>query len=556
MRKQTKLVAVLSAAALLAIGASMTSFAATRGWVQEGEDWVYLDNSGERVYNQWKRSGNNYYYLNEEGIMATDTLIHDETVEAWYYVDENGVKLMNQWKQLPNDEGEQVGDITPDVLYYRFDGTGKAIRSKDDDLKISTVDGKIYGFDVEGRMASGWQTVQTATEERIYNFGTELEGWARTGWQYMEPDEKLGREDYDSLEWFWFDPANGRAARDTTKYINGRYYSFDENGVMLHDWYNITTLPAAASNGKAYASSNGTLSSGWVLTTDMDDDDGDDYWYYLVTLRDGSNVKRSVPYNYFPTDAPAELGEEGVRAKVIKNKTYIFNTNGKMLTGFVAIDEGSLSEELKALAVNGNGESQVVSGATNELAEFCGADKPFGNTDNTAYAIKGRTLEEGLYYFNEAGGSVEGQMLTGRTAVTTDGDTYYYYFNKAGNTNTAGDFGMALTSTVKDGYLYGRNGRCLAAEDGNSFAVYEVSNIGKYNDGTGLYEIKLPGKTGGTEKVIDSTIPDEAKKADVDAAYIVVSKTGRIKQSGTATIDGIKYTIKNYKVVNTNAIDN
>ena len=147
-------------------------------------------------------------------------------------------------------------------------------------------------------------------------------------------------------------------------------------------------------------------------------------------------------------------------------------------------------------------------------------------------------------------------MLTGRTAVTTDGDTYYYYFNKAGNTNTAGDFGMALTSTVKDGYLYGKNGRCLAAEDGNSFAVYEVSNIGKYNDGTGLYEIKLPGKTGGTEKVIDSTIPDEAKKADVDAAYIVVSKTGRIKQSGTATIDGIKYTIKNYKVVNTNAIDN
>ena len=34
MRKQTKLVAVLSAAALLAIGASMTSFAAT-GWQEE-----------------------------------------------------------------------------------------------------------------------------------------------------------------------------------------------------------------------------------------------------------------------------------------------------------------------------------------------------------------------------------------------------------------------------------------------------------------------------------------------------------------------------------------
>ena len=41
MRKQTKLVAVLSTAALLAIGASMTSFAA-QGWAEEDGTWVYL----------------------------------------------------------------------------------------------------------------------------------------------------------------------------------------------------------------------------------------------------------------------------------------------------------------------------------------------------------------------------------------------------------------------------------------------------------------------------------------------------------------------------------
>ena len=39
MRKQTKLVAVLSTAALLAIGASMTSFAAV-GWAEEDGTWV------------------------------------------------------------------------------------------------------------------------------------------------------------------------------------------------------------------------------------------------------------------------------------------------------------------------------------------------------------------------------------------------------------------------------------------------------------------------------------------------------------------------------------
>ena len=47
MKKQTKLVAVLSTASLLAIGASMTSFAAT-GWAEEDGTWVYYERDGER----------------------------------------------------------------------------------------------------------------------------------------------------------------------------------------------------------------------------------------------------------------------------------------------------------------------------------------------------------------------------------------------------------------------------------------------------------------------------------------------------------------------------
>ena len=52
MRKQTKLVAVLSTAALLAIGASMTSFAAT-GWAEEDGTWVYYNRDGERLTNRY-----------------------------------------------------------------------------------------------------------------------------------------------------------------------------------------------------------------------------------------------------------------------------------------------------------------------------------------------------------------------------------------------------------------------------------------------------------------------------------------------------------------------
>lgn len=574
MRKQTKLVAVLSAAALLAIGASMTSFAATRGWVQEGEDWVYLDNDGERVFNQWKRSGDFYYYLGEDGVMVTDQLIHDDTLDAYYYVNENGVRIMNDWKSIPNDEGVQVGENTPEVLYYHFGSAGKADRSTGDALKVKTIDGKHYAFDTDGRMASGWQWVEVNGESELYYFGTELEGWAYTGWQQLEPGENLREDDYDDLEWYWFE-SNGRAARDKSKNINGKYYAFDANGVMLDDWYTVSTEPMAASNGIAFASSNGTLANGWVYTNPQGEDDADDVWFYLVTIRDGSKIKRSVPYNYFPSDYerwgqdswfgdegyddPEFLGEKGVRAKVIKNKTYIFDTDGQMLTGFVAINnDGDLSADLINMVDTKEGHDTVQHYGKNLDDKFT-ADI-YGALDTTN-GIKGRALVDGLYYFNEAGGSVNGQLMTGRTAVTKDGETFYYYFNKTGNQNTAADYGVALHSTVKDGYLYGRDGRCLVNDDGNSYSVYKVSDIAETHfvnsdDRTGATEtgIKLSGKSGDTS-IIDESVTEEATKNGVDTAYVVVSRSGRIKQSGTATIDGIRYTIKDYKVINTKAVD-
>ncbi len=568
MRKQTKLVAVLSAAALLAIGASMTSFAATRGWVQEGEDWVYLDSNGDRVYNEWKRSGDYYYYLGEDGIMAKDQLIHDTTIDAYYYVDENGTRVMNAWKALPNDEGVQVGDNTPEILYYYFGSAGKANRATDDDLAIKSVNGKNYAFDTEGRMASGWQWIHVKdkkNDDALYYFGTDEEGWARTGWQQLEPGENMREDEYDDLEWYYFE-SNGRAVRDGSKYINGKYYAFDSFGVMRDDWYDISTAPTAASAGIAFASGNGTLANGWAFTNPKGESDADDYWFYLVTLRDGRNVKRSVPFNYYGTGAAAEAGVKAVRAKVIKNKTYIFDTDGQMMTGFVVIDgvDGvTASEEIKRLADDKAGSDSKVQifGGGSASGDFTSDVYGAEPTDIT-HGINARKLETGLYYFNETAGSQNGQLMTGRTAVTKDGETFYYYFNKTGNQNTAVNYGKALTSTVKDGYLYGKDGRCLTADDGNSYALYKVTDIWEdhYETATDLDNddhtavqrkgIKIAGKTGAAS-IIDGVKPTD----DVDDAYVVVSQSGRIKQSGTATIDGIRYTIKDYKVTNTKAID-
>ena len=48
MRKQTKIAAVVSAAALLALGASITSFAAAKGtWMMVDGEWYCYDKNGD-----------------------------------------------------------------------------------------------------------------------------------------------------------------------------------------------------------------------------------------------------------------------------------------------------------------------------------------------------------------------------------------------------------------------------------------------------------------------------------------------------------------------------
>ena len=115
MKKQTKLVAVLSTAALLAIGASMTSFAAT-GWAEEDGTWVYYDRNGDKVTDKWAKSGNNWYYLDSNGEMAVDTLIEDG--DNYYYVDVNGVMAANQWVAIDNEDAGQ--DDEPEHYWYYF----------------------------------------------------------------------------------------------------------------------------------------------------------------------------------------------------------------------------------------------------------------------------------------------------------------------------------------------------------------------------------------------------------------------------------------------------
>ena len=134
MRKQTKVVAVASAAALLAIGASMTSFAAT-GWV---------DKSGEMQNDDTGWTGDDvvyYFGVWDDGAMKT------------------------RWQKITvyDDEGEKSDDYD---YWFNFKSNGEK-RVNADKKKLN---GKYYNFDSRGVMVYEWYQTSTASNATASNW--------------------------------------------------------------------------------------------------------------------------------------------------------------------------------------------------------------------------------------------------------------------------------------------------------------------------------------------------------------------------------------------------
>ena len=422
MRKQTKLVAVLSAAALLAMGASMTSFAA--GWQKDDAGvWHYYDSDDNQVTDEWKKDGGKWFYLNEDGDMETDAWVDDE-----YYVGGDGAMLVNQWIKTTTDADQADPDDDGEHWYY-FNNKGKKVT--DDKKKIN---GKTYYFNSDGEMRYGWYA---ANANDWYYLGGEDEGW-RTDAQWLwldEPNED--DEDNDSMPshtdscslcdsegWYYFQN-DGKLYKDNTKKkkINGKYYYFNEHGQMLYEWINTkesTATPGfvlddqndganktATASDMIYANEveDGSRAAGWYEIDGAADlnSENDTDWYFF---KKGAAKKASKTVD----DAQETTGGKTVYRKKIKvnGKFFCFDEQGKMQTGL-----------------------QVIGGNT--------------------------------YYFDD-----NGYMKTGKVTADDDNDdTFTFYFSTKNN-----DLGRGQNG-IKDGYLY-QDGQRLEADD--DYAVYEYNN--------------------------------------------------------------------------------
>lgn len=543
MRKQTKIAALISAAAVLSVGGAMTAFAAT-GWQQENGTWVYYNRNEEKVTEQWQKSGDYWYYLDDNGEMAVDSLIDDNG--DTYYVDINGVMVTNRWVAVDN---ENAGDENePNQWWYYFGANGKAYKRSDSstgDVSLKTINGKKYTFDTDGKMQYGWvkdgetQYDDNAWQDAEYYFGDENDGSMAEGWREIAIRDDQATEaqpgdnywDEDQTRWFYFKASGKKEKNQTGKTINGRKYGFDEYGRMNAGWVTEATTSntsvkdggkqgiATYSNtfmnystpedGARYTKGWFKVTPGYYLQKDKYED-GSDYWYY--------------------SDGSGKLVTNQI--KTINGKKYAFDNYGRMISGFVVLQM----------------QASGISYSSRDIVDKLDDENRYDTEDNYDRFVK---ANEGLfnsgelraYYF---GGSDDGSMKTGKQTVELDGEKLTFEFEKNGSKKGVGINGM-------EDHKFYIGGKLTTADSDNKVEIVVLNSnnqlITKSSvaDAINAYStnitqhFKSNGDLDYTEYKFNN-LPTGAK------AY-VVNTTGAMVKSGTKK-DGEDYKVKtsNYTV--------
>ncbi len=296
-----KLLWTMGLAAAMTAGMAGTAMA---DWYQQGGDWYFTDSRNDLVRNEWVLSGDEYYYLGNNGKMVTNSLIDDT-----YYVDGNGVRVKNAWQWV---QGDWYDD---DTGWKYFGANGKAYENG-----VKEIGDQWYYFD-DTVMQTGWHEINGST----YYFRDS--GERVSGWRWMADQDEDDWNEY----WFYFSNA-GKLYKNQQKTIDGVDYIFDDAGRMLTGWVNTEDFTSTGrddlSDGdyhnRMFFKDSGAAADGWLYLNSTDE--SGEYWYYF---REGKPYSTSYK--------TTRVGEYGM-AK-IGSDYYCFDYAGRMYTGLLEIDE-------------------------------------------------------------------------------------------------------------------------------------------------------------------------------------------------------------------------
>lgn len=481
-----------------------------RGWVEQGGDWYYQDQDGEFVTETIKSSENKKYYLGEDGRMVRDFLLVDYN-DATYYFNDEGEMVVNTWVAV--DPQQVTVDISSSagltVYLFYFGGNGKAFRAQNTNMIRKTIDGKKYLFNADGVMLSGWideagnmwNDYDNDTDpfvNALYYAGDETDGVLRSGWMGFTDgsiDDKYYKKE---VIWFYFGPTSnkktyyGQEGTNTnldylSKYINGKQYAFDENGVMLTAWEADKATKYYIEEEDPYSPDHGILNKKrWIFTVPSEEIDIDDYndevsrWFYSDN---SGNLYRNI-------------------MKKINNEYYVFDGKGIMRDSLVILRASGKHYVDRIDVENTNGKDFIVSReyATGENNE---KEKRIYNSDTDI-----------LYYFDtDESSSKYGARKTGTVRIQFNDMEYVFYSDKSGSKEgyrkkkyyqsgleLAADpmlgYGLILDYIASDSEIYSKSSKNLSYKNGtlntditNDYKIYyDLSN---YNDSTGYPHLRV-----------------------------------------------------------------
>ena len=382
---------------------------AAQGWVKSGNTWYFYNQNGTLARNTW--AGN--YWLGADGRMATNAWIDN----GRYYVDGNGVWVRNAQKPVEKKHGW----VKEGSAWYYYEN-GALARNK-------WISGK-YWLGADGKMAtSSW-----VDNGRYYVDDNGV--WVRNA---QKPVEKKHGWIKEGSAWYYYE--NGALARN--KWISGKYWLGADGKMATSSWVD---------NGRYYVDGNGV----WVRNAKKP-----------VEKKHGWIKEGSAWYYY-------ENGEL-VRNKWISDK-YWLGADGRMATSswvdngrYYVDSNGAWVKDAKKPEAKKHGwvkegttwyyfyQGQIVKNAWIG-SYWLGADGKMATSswvDNNRYYVGANGL------WDKNAKKPEEKAVVKKNGWVKEGNTWYYYENGtlarnkwAGNYWLGADGKMATNAWVDNGRYY------------------------------------------------------------------------------------------------------
>ena len=247
-------------------------------FVQQGQNWNYYDNNGDKVSNAWVYVDGTYY-IDENG----NVTYGKKVIDGKEYVFDGTGKLTNDW-------------LTYDGSQYVM-ASGAPIKNKQ-----FILGSRHYSYDDNGNVVTGLQTINGTLYYLTPN-GANQEGFQiiENAWRYVYKDGRVAANQFITLkDGEHYVDSQGRAKFGFTT-IDGNSYYFNNSGVMQ--------------TGIIY------LNNGWKI----------------FDANGKMAVNQFVKYKgstYFAN----ESGNIVYGLKKINGKSYYFNNTGKMQTGTLLVN--------------------------------------------------------------------------------------------------------------------------------------------------------------------------------------------------------------------------